>query len=120
VKGKGFYLSFETIVSMALLGLLLALPMQIEQPSLNDLHLFKKENDLLLLWVKRQGLLSEEQMVEEFKFAFPGKSGEIFLDGKKLEIGKEGREAVASKAVFFDGFGKKHEIGLTVFKQDFS
>ena len=119
MKTKGYYLSFEAIVSLLLLGLLLAMPLQARQPSLNDLHIFKKENDLLLLWAKQGSGLTLQRMAQDFKFAFPGKSGEMFLDGERIAIGGSGRESVASKAVFFDK-GKKHGIRLVVFKQDFS
>ena len=119
MKAKGYYLSLEAIVSMALLGLLLAMPLQESKASLNDLHVFKKENDLLIIWAKQHDSLNREKALQDFKFAFPGKSAEIFFDGKKIAIGKPGLESVASNAVFFDRQMKRHEIRLVVFKQDF-
>jgi len=105
----------EAIVSLALLGLLLAMPLHENKPNLANLHAFKKENDLLLLWAK-QPELNEAQMLQDFKFAFPGKSGLIVFGGKELAIGKQGGKSVSSKAVFFDKHLKKREMRLTVFK----
>jgi len=117
---QGYYLSLEAIFSLALLGSLLAMPLHDGSPDLNDLHVFKKENDLLLHWAKTSGSLDEERIVQEFKFAFPGKSGEISWKGKKISIGKPGKESIGSKAVFFDAQTEKREMALIVFKQDFS
>ncbi len=119
MKSEGYYLSIEALVSMALLGLLLAMPLQESRASLLDLHIFKKENDLLLLWAKQYDSLGEEKMLQDFLFAFPGKSGEIFFDGKRTAIGKQGQESIASEAIFFDRQMKRHEIRLVVFKRDF-
>lgn len=114
----GYYLSFEAIVSLALLGSLLAMPLHDSNTNLNDLHVFKKENDLLLHWAKTDSL-NEETIEQEFKFAFPEKSGEIFWNGKKISIGKQGKESISSKAIFFDKSLQEQEIILIVFKQDF-
>ena len=108
------------MVSLALLGLLLAMPLHESQPSLNSLHILKKENDLLLIWAKQHELLNEKTMLQDLEFAFPGKSAEIFFDGKKTEIGKPGLESISSKAVFFDRHSERHEITLIVFKQQIS
>jgi len=117
VKTEGYYLSLEAILSMALLGILLASPLPEAMPGLENLHLFKKENDLLLLWARQFDSVNERVLREDFEFAFPGKSGEITLDGKKLAVGKKGRESVSSEAVFFDRHMQAHKIRLVVFKK---
>ena len=117
MKNEGYYLSIEAIISMLLLGLLLAMPLYEGRPGLYDLHVFKKENDMLLLWARQPERLSEAQLLQDFEFAFGGKSGLIVWNGKSIAIGK-GEESVSSKAVFFDRQMKRHEIRLVVFKQD--
>lgn len=115
--GKGYYLSIEAIVSIALLGVLLALQFQQEAPGLIDLHTFKKENDLLLWWARQGELPNENGMRQDFEFAFPEKSCEIRFDGKKISIGNGNGEGIAASAVFFDRQLKAHEITLIVFRQ---
>ncbi len=116
MKNRGYYLSFEAIVSLALLGLLISMPLQQEKTSLSDLHLLQKENDLLVLWAKRFDYIDIERMKQEFEFAFPEKKGEIIVDWQVIEIGKKGNKAVSSKAVFFNKNLERHEIRLVVFK----
>lgn len=116
MKAKGFWLSIEAIACLTLLGMLLATEVQVEEPSMLDLHLFKKENDLLLAWAKGFGNLTEADMEKMFSEAFPGKSGEIFVDGKKIAVGRPGKESVAAGAKFFGGNLELHELRLVVFK----
>ena len=117
VKNKGYWLSFEAIISMALLGILLSMPLQESRPGLENLHIFKKESDLLLLWAKAP--VKFEEMEKDFEMAFPNKSGAIYFDGKKIAIGKPTGKAISSKVIFFRQM-KKHELRLVVFKNDFS
>lgn len=116
---RGFWLSVEAIACLALLGMLFAAGAGLERPGFLDLHLFKKENDLLLAWAKQYSSLNEARIVNDVKFAFPGKSALVFFDGKKFSVGKAGPESVASGAVFFDKEMKRHELRLVVFKQSF-
>jgi hypothetical protein len=116
VKQGGFWLSVEAIVCLALLGMVFLAVAPVERPSLLDLHLFKKENDLLLAWAKGFDGLSEGKMREMFSEAFPGKAGEMFVDGKRIAVGKPGKEAVAAGAKFFDKHVKLHELRVAVFK----
>ena len=116
MKSKAFYLSLEAIVSMALLGLLLAMPLQTGQPSLNNLHVFKKANDLLLLWAREYDSLTEAKLLQDFGFAFPGKAGKIVWNEKTVSVGRQGQESISSQAVFFDRHGQKQKILLVVFK----
>lgn len=120
MNGQGYYLSLEAMVSLALLGCILAMPLHGSGLDLNDLHIFKKENDLLLHWAKTGDSLDEKRIEDEFRFAFPEKSGQIHWNGKSTSIGKAGKESVSSKAVFFGKNLEKQEITLIVFKQDFS
>lgn len=115
---KGFYLSLEALTSLALLGMLLAMPLQENKPGLENLHILKKENDLLTIWAKTWGEMDQARAIREFGFAFPKTGGAITLDGKKTEIGKQTGESVSSKAVFFDQHMQKHEITLVVFKPE--
>lgn len=110
-------MSSEAIVSMLLLIMLLSLPLPQQRNYLNDLHAFKKENDLLLLWMQQGSSLSLVEMQQDLRFAFPGRSGKILVDGKQLEIGRGHGKSIASEIVFFDSGMQKHEIRLTVFKQ---
>jgi len=116
VKDNGYYLSTEAIVSLLLLGLLLSTPLHESNESLSNLHVFKKENDLLLLWAGQWPDLSEKQIVQDFEFAFPGKAGQVFWKGKTIEIGAKGEDAIASEIVFFDRFAQKQSLGIVVFK----
>jgi len=118
MKNSGFWLSFEAIVSMALLGILLSSPLQESKPGLENLHIFKKESDLLLLWTKDYTPELKE-MKEDFELVFPGKSGTIYFDGKKIEIGEFAEKAISSKIIFFRQM-QKHELRIIVFKNDFS
>lgn len=120
MKEKAYYLSLEALISLSLLALLLSMPLQETSLSLNSLHVFKKESELLLFWVREWEELGEKDFVAGFEFAFPGKSGEIFLDGKKLSVGKKGLEGIANSVVFFDRKLQRHELTIVVFKQDFS
>ncbi len=113
---KGFYLSAEAILSMALLVSLLAFPLPQQSSYLNDLHVFKKENDLLSLWQMQGSTLSAEQMQRDFRFAFPDVGGKIVLDGIETTVGEGGKAGIASEIVFFDGLMQRHEITLVVFK----
>jgi hypothetical protein len=115
---KGFYLSMEAILSMALLVSLLAFPLPQQSSYLNDLHVFKKENDLLSLWQMQGNTLNAEQMQGDFRFAFPGVDGKIVLDGIETTMGESGKAGIASEIVFFDGLMQRHEIKLVVFKQN--
>ncbi len=118
MKNKGFYLSAEAILSMALLVSLLAFPLPQQSSYLNDLHVFKKENDLLSIWQMQGSSLNAGQMQGDFRFAFPGVSGKIVLDGTETTVGEGGKAGIASEIVFFDGLMQRHEIKLVVFKQD--
>jgi len=120
VRSNGFYLSLEAIVSMLLLTALLSHALPKEESSLNDLHVFKKENDLLLLWQLQGQGLNAGQMQLDFEFAFPEQSGKIVFNGEEIIVGKQGGEAIASEIVFFDGGIGRHEIRLIVFKQSFA
>lgn len=128
---RGFWLSVDAMSCLALLGMLLVSSTPLERPSLLDLHLFKKENDLLLAWAKGFDGLSEAAMEDDFSRAFPGKFGEVFVDGKKIVVGEKpspgfggkkefvcgaGGGVVASSARFFDRNVKLHELRLVVFK----
>ncbi|MDP2973801.1 MAG: hypothetical protein Q8N60_02005 [Candidatus Diapherotrites archaeon] len=115
---KGFYLSMEAILSMVLLVSLLAFPLPQQSSYLNDLHVFKKENDLLLLWQQQGSSLNLEQMQRDFQFAFPGLSGKIVFDGIEKPVGTGKNESIASEIAFFDGLMQRHEIKLVVFKQN--
>jgi len=117
VKNNGFWLSFEAIISMALLGLLLSVPLQETRPGLENLHIFKKENDLLLLWTKNTVKL--EEMKKDFETAFPNKSGTVYFDAEKIAIGEPTEKAISSKVIFFRQM-QKHELRIVVFKNDFS
>ena len=77
VKNKGYWLSFEAIISMALLGILLSMPLQESRIGLENLYIFKKESDLLLLWAK-EGAPELKRMKADFELAFPEKSGIVF------------------------------------------
>ena len=120
MKNDGYWLSIEAIVSMALLATLLSMPLQENIQSFSDLHLLKKENDLLLIWAKGFERTGIEQMAVDFEEAFPGKTGVVSIDGKELAVGKKGVEAIASNAAFFDRQMQRHELSLVVFKEDFS
>jgi len=116
VNSNGFWLSVEAIVCLALLGLLLVTEVPVERHSLLDLHLFKKENDLLLAWAKGFGGLTELEMRQMFSEAFPEKAGEIFVDGKRIAVGRPRGESVAASAKFFGKSLELHELRLVVFK----
>jgi len=118
VKNNGYWLSIEAIVSMALLGILLSMPLQESRQGLENLHIFKKESDLLLLWAK-EDMPELKGMKADFEKAFPNKSGEIYFDEEKIAIGEQAGEAISSKAIFFRQM-QKHELRLVVFKNDFS
>ena len=106
----------EAILSMALLVSLLAFPLPQQSSYLNDLHVFKKENDLLLLWQQQGSSLNLEQMQRDFRFAFPGLSGKIVFDGIERTVGEQGNAGIASEIAFFDDLMQRHEIKLVVFK----
>ncbi len=118
MKNNGFWLSFEAIISMALLGILLSSPLQESRPGLENLHIFKKESDLLLLWTK-DDTPELKEIAADFELAFPEKSGAIYFDGKKIEIGEFAGKAISSKVIFFRQM-QKHELRIVVFKNDFS
>ncbi|MBN2067422.1 MAG: hypothetical protein JW744_03070 [Candidatus Diapherotrites archaeon] len=117
MKSEGFYLSIEAIASMLMLVILLSMPLPESRNYMQDLHDFKKGNDLLILWARQGTSLNLEQMRKDFEFAFPGKSALISLDSEKAVVGKQGREAIASKAFFFGSALEKHEISLAIFKE---
>jgi len=116
VNSNGFWLSVEAIACLALLGLLLVTGVPVERQGLLDLHLFKKENDLLLAWAKGFDGLTELEMRQMFSEAFPGKAGEIFVGRKRIVVGKPGKESVATSAKFFGKGLELHELRLVVFK----
>ncbi len=118
MKNNGYWLSFEAIISMALLGILLSSPLQESRPGLENLHIFKKESDLLLLWTKEY-LPELKGMKADFEKTFQNKSGAIYFNGKKIAIGKPTSESISSKVIFFRQM-QKHELRLVVFKNDFS
>jgi hypothetical protein len=121
VKNEGFWLSLEAIAGLAILAVLLSIPLHSEGPGLERLQAVKKQHDLLALWVSEPEK-SLEKMRQDFEMAFPGKQGLVFLDRKSLEAGfqgpasLEGRQAVSSKAVFFDSAMARHEIRLVLFQ----
>ena len=112
---KGYYLSAESILTIALLGIMLTTPIQQTKESLMDLHIYKKENDLLMLWVKT-GTIEEKTAREGFETAFPNKSGKITMDNIEVEIGKQGKESLASGIMFVDKKLEEHELRVVVFK----
>lgn len=118
MKNKGYWLSFEAIISMALLGILLSMPLQESKPGLENLHIFKKESDLLLLWAK-EPVPELKGMEIDFEKAFPNKSGTIYFDEEKIAIGESTGKAISSKVIFFRKM-QRHELRIVVFKNDFS
>lgn len=112
---KGYYLSAEAILTIALLGILLTTPIQQTKASLMDLHIYKKENDLLILWAKAGGT-DEKTAREGFETAFPDKSGKIVIDDMEVKIGKQGKESLASGTMFVDKKLEEHELRVIVFK----
>ncbi|RLG18090.1 hypothetical protein DRN67_04555 [Candidatus Micrarchaeota archaeon] len=111
---RGFYLSTEAIISLLLLGALLALETPKEKPGLTELHILQKENDLLRTWLL-EGSFDEKAMEQDFLALFPNSAGIISMDGKETIVGRRGSTAIASRLVFFDSALEKHEIELIVF-----
>ena len=120
MKTKGFCLSLEAIMSLAFLGLLLSIPVPENSQSLNELHVFKKANDLLIIWAADFENLNREKIIQDFEKAFPGKSGEIFFGAERIVAGNPKGEAVSSQAVFFVSSLERKEIRLVVYKGYFS
>ena len=103
MKNKGFYLSLEALTSIALLALLISMPLQEKETGLEDLQLFKKENDLLIIWAKRFDWIGEEQIRQELEFAFPGKEAIIIIDGTVVLSGKASGKVWPQKHYFLTG-----------------
>ncbi len=115
MKNKGAYSSVEAILSLLiLLAVFLSAPAT-QEPSLERLYLLQKEHDLLKLWAKR-GIPSRDEMIADFEFAFPGKSGEIRVNESLTSIGKLGKEAVSAEMVFFDSKMNRVKVSVLVFK----
>ncbi len=114
---KGFYLSTEAILSLALLSALLIAQPPLQAPAdagLEELHVLQRENDLLKVWLM-EASFDEKEMRHDFMFAFPGNSGKIAVDGVETVVGEEGKEGIASSLLFFDSEMQEHRIRLTVF-----
>ena len=117
MSAKGIYLSIEATLSLLLLLAVVISEREAQEPSTQELYIFQKENDLLKLWAKK-GMPPIEEMASDFEFAFPGKSGEIGLDGELLKIGKleYGSGAISSEIEFFNSKLGKKRVRLRVFK----
>lgn len=113
---KGYYLSAEAILTIILLGILITVPVQQTRTSLLDLHIYKKENDLLLTWIKQFDTINKTKMKQEFEKTFPNKTGKIMMDTKEIQIGKQGTENIASRIRFLDKNLQEHELIIIVFK----
>lgn len=116
MKAKGFYSSTEAILSLlTLLAVLLSVG-EPREPSLENLYILQKEHDLLKVWAKK-GIPPMEEMVADFEFVFPGKSGEIKVNETMISVGKTGwKEAVSATMLFFGSGMNKTHVSLRVFK----
>ncbi|MDD5162982.1 MAG: hypothetical protein PHD95_02125 [Candidatus ainarchaeum sp.] len=112
---KAFVFSLEAALSLILLSGFLLMQMPQEKKDLHELLVFQKENDLLKIWAKQQKFAPEE-MQKDFEFAFPKAGGEIFLDGKILQIGNKTQKAIASEIYFFSSEGGETRISIKVFE----
>lgn len=116
MNAKGLYASVEAMLSLLLLVAVLLSIQETEEPSLENLYLLQKENDLLKLWVKN-GIPPKEEMVADFALVFPGKSGEIRVNESIISVGNyKGNEAMASEILFIDSQLNKTRVALLVFK----
>jgi len=80
-----------------------------------NLYLLQKQHDLLKLWAKK-GIPPIGEMAADFNFVFSGKNGMIKLDGRAMEMGPAGKEAIASEMVFIGSGMRERHLSLTVFK----
>lgn len=88
MDSRGFYLAIEALVSMALLAMILALPIEANANDYRELYILQKQSDLLKVWMAQGSLeLDSEKMVSDFEFIFPGHAGILDIDGSEIEIG---------------------------------
>ena len=58
---------------------------------------------------------SAEKMRADFEGLFPGKSGSVEADGKRIEIGEGEGRAIAASAVFYSANLSRKELRASVF-----
>lgn len=115
MRNNGFYASMEALLSLLLLAAMLLTVREAKGPSLENLYILQKENDLLKLWAK-EGIPAGEEMTGDFELAFPGRGGEIRVNDIIIPIGDSSKEAVSSEILFIDSHLNKTKVVLAVFK----
>lgn len=117
VGTAGIYLSIEAVFSMLVLVMLLAVPLSAQKPNLERVYLVQKENDLLAAWA-RERQQDGNEITSDFMFVFPGKSGEVEMEGgEPIAIGEPGRAGEKSvvSGHYVDGEMRLIGIKLTVY-----
>jgi hypothetical protein len=114
IKEKGFSFTLEALISFIVLIAIISIPVQENENNMEKIYTIQKENDLIKIWIKTEEF-SEKGMKEDFRKMFPFQKGEVFIDGKKIEIEGTKGENELKNSGFYYSQGKLKEISVKVF-----
>jgi hypothetical protein len=115
---KGIFYLMESAVALALMAAIIFSLAAFDAPKpaekAGELYITQGLHDLLKARII-EGDFSAEKMRSDFEMLFPGKSGFVEVDGKRIEIGEGHGRAIAASAVFYSAELDKKELRVSVF-----
>jgi len=114
VKQKGFSFTFEALLSLVVLVIILSVPVGNKENNLEKIYSLQKENDLIKIWIKT-GNFGEKEITEDFRKMFPFQKGEIMIENRKIKISGKKGETVLKSSGFYYKNNKLNEISVKVF-----
>lgn len=113
-KEKGFSFTLEALISLIVLISVISVPIEGKENTMEKIYTIQKENDLIKVWIKTENF-NEKEIKEDFKKMFPFQKGEIFIEGKKIEVDGVKAENALKNSGFYYSEGKLKEISVKVF-----
>jgi hypothetical protein len=118
IKMKGFTTTIEAIIALIFLSSIIILSQNFnESKPLNEVLIIQKGHDLIKVWVIG-GEKSLNEMVKDFKQAFPNLAGEIIIDNSIKRIEKTGiktKNLIVLKGFYLNEKNELKKIILKIF-----
>ncbi|MCX6802603.1 MAG: hypothetical protein NT067_05855 [Candidatus Diapherotrites archaeon] len=115
---KGIFYITESAIALALMAAIIFSLAAFDAPKpaekAGEVYIIQRLDDILKARFL-EGDFSAEKMAADFEMVFPGKSGFVEANGKRIGIGKGGGSAVAAGAVFYSANLKRKELVVSVF-----
>jgi hypothetical protein len=112
-------IAIEAIFALLLAATIASFPIQENNNAkVEELLILQKENDLLKVWLQQQ-TLQEKELLSDFEFVFPNRTGTISVAGKKIEIKKNNtffQKIISSSAFCLSENSELLELRIAVYQ----